>query len=263
MIILDGLGSYNTLFSKIDGAVNLWRVEQAIDNKKNSVIPSYLTLSIIRNYLNDNSIETYKVLGIDNQNTDFVHSLAMWAMNGHVVKLAAPILPFIYDMNLLDHIEPSVFFNFPSQCLYIDNKIGCFDGALVCKDYIENGQLKKDFMLNISLISKSVNGLQFSFLIPKRVDENFLKQFEDLAHWDQIKPFFLIFIYILYEYSHKQDFFTQKAVDYIGYDLADRIEQNKLKSGYWRKGHWHTYFVKNNGIDQFVMKLIQPTWVNV
>lgn len=262
MIILEALDSYNLLFSKIHGAVNLWRIEQAIDNKKNSVIPSYLTLSIIRSYLDENRINDQKILGIDNNNIDYLHSLAMWAMNGRVVKLADNVVPFIYEMNLLENIEPSVFFNFPSQCLYIDNKVGKFDGALVCKDYLYNGQTKKDFILNISLLSKSGQGKQFSLMIPKKVDENFLQQVINVDNLAEINPFLLVFIYTLYEYSQKQDFFTQNSVDYIGFNLADQIEQNKFKKGHWRKGHWHTYFVKNDGLDQFVMKLVKPTWVN-
>lgn len=262
MIILEVINSYNILFSKIHGAVNLWRIEQAIDNKKVSVVPSYLTLSLIRTFLNENSSISTRPIGIDHKNPDLLHSLAMWVSNGRVVKLADNVLPFVLDIELLDHLDPSIFFGFPTQCLFIDNKIGPYDGALICKDYVDNGCSKKDYLLNVSLFSKQANGHQFSFVIPKKVDENFLKQFYQDDLWPDIKQFFLVFIYILYEYGQRSDFFSQNSIDYVGYNFSDEIEQNKLKSGYWRKGHWHTYFVKNNGLDQFQIKLVQPTWVS-
>lgn len=261
MIILEVLNSCNSLFSKIHGAANLWRIEQAIDNKNVSIIPSYLTMSIIRNHLNENPIETHSILGVEHNNTDFLHSLAMWAMNGRTVKLADSILPFIQDMNILDRIEPSMFFNFPKQTLYIDNRIGRYDGALVCKDYIDNGEDRKEFILNISLLSQNGKGKQFSFMVPRKYDEDFLTQFDEIYDKAEIKEFLSLFIYILYEYGAKNDFFTQNSIDYIGFNLSDQIEQNRYKDGHWRKGHWHTYFVKNNGLDQFVIKLVKPTWV--
>lgn len=262
MIILASLNTYNILLVKIEAGVNLWRIEQAIDNKNSFIVPSYLTLNEIRNFLKENSIEGQRILGIDNRNTDILHSLAMWAMNGRTVKLADTILPFIYKINLLEHIEPSILFRFPGQCLYIDNKIGEYNGALICKDYADNG-LVKDYMLNISLITENNSeGRQFTLMLPKKHDVNFIEQFKKIADVKDIEPFLYVLLFTLYEYMNKQDFFTQNDTDFIGYELADEIEQNKFKDGYWRSGHWHTYFVKNEGVDQFIMKLIKPVWVN-
>ncbi len=261
MNILSAIEVYNNYLKPLKAEVDLWRVSQAIDNKNSFVIPSFVTYSKIHEMLMKDKPIKNKVFGVDSNSIDFIHSISIWAMNGKIVSIREPALELIHKIKIMDYIPPNIFYRFSSQALYIDNKVGNYDGALVCKDYISDSG-RDWYALNIFLFDhKNVNGKQFRFMLP---DANQKKSFSKLAEmdiWTEIGPFFQIYLYILNEYQEKKDFFIANGVDYIGFDLADRIEQNKHKKGYWRNGHWHTYWTKCENVDQFVMKLIQPIWV--
>jgi hypothetical protein len=260
MIINQAVNLYNNLLILVERDINLWRVEQAMESLSYKIVPSSVSINVIKNHIKEMGLGE-SILGIDTQNTDFIHALAMWVVSGRTLKIADQVVPMVLDINILDYLDPKILYNFPCQSIYIDNQIGLFDGAIICKDYVEE-QGYNQYMLNITLVKNKGNGKHFCLILPPKNNDKFLDSVKLLPEWNVIESFFKIFLYILNGYTNKDDLISQKGRDYFGFNLADAIEQNKGKQGHWRKGHWHSYFVKDNGIEKLEMKLIQPTWVN-
>lgn len=247
----------------VDKIIGLWKVEQAIDNNKSFIVPSFVFYSYYEKAINENIGTEEKLLGISYRNLDFIHSLFIWSMNPRTVIVSETVMDFIYESSLLDYISPELFFSFPSQAILINQKFGNYDGILFCKDSIDDG-IRQEYSLNISLFSNDGRYAKyFSFTLPTGEQFNPFEDLKSLPEWKNIAFVFYVLLYVLSQFLHKEDLINQNGIDYLGFKLEQKIEQHRLKKGSWRKAHWHTYTEKSkHGKEHKLLKWIQPVWVN-
>lgn len=260
MNIYEAVLEINSKIPNVEKMIGLWKVEQAIDNNKSFIVPSFIFYSYYEKYINkiDDSL-----LGLPYKNLDFIHSLFVWSMNPRTVVVSESVMDFIYQTSLLDYISPELLFAFPSQAILVNQKFGNYDGILFCKDCLDEG-IANQYSLNISLFSNDGRYSKY-FSIPLPTVEKF-NPFQDLKaipDWGNIAFVFYVLLYVLSEFLHKQDVITQNGTDYLGFRFEEKIEQHKFKEGRWRKAHWHTYKEKlPNGRERKLIKWIQPIWMN-
>ena len=139
----------NKLVPDVDKFVSLWKIEQAIDNNKSFIVPSYVLYPHYERSISVNAQQDQEILGLPIGNYDFLHSLFIWSMNPKTVVVSETVMDFIYKSSLLDYISPELLFSFPSQAILVNQKFGNYDGIMFCKDFIDDG-FKKQYSLNIS-----------------------------------------------------------------------------------------------------------------
>lgn len=246
----------------VEKLIGLWRIEQAIDNNKSFIVPSYALYETYEKSVSAKGISDQKILGLPYKNYDHLHSLFIWSLNPQTVVVSEIALDFIYKSSLLDYVSGDLLFSFPSQAILINQKFGNYDGIIFCKDSIDNG-FNKQYSLNISLFSNDGRyGKYFSFSLPTGNSFNPFKDFKENEDWGSVAFVFYILFYVLNEYLHKQDLITQDGIDYMGFGLEERYEQHKFMSGNWRNAHWHTYKEKvSDRKYRTLMKWIQPVWI--
>ncbi|WP_411688725.1 hypothetical protein [Acinetobacter indicus] len=252
----------NKLVPDVDKFVSLWKIEQAIDNNKSFIVPSYVLYPHYERSISVNAQQDQEILGLPIGNYDFLHSLFIWSMNPKTVVVSETVMDFIYKSSLLDYISPELLFSFPSQAILVNQKFGNYDGIMFCKDFIDDG-FKKQYSLNISLFSNDGRyGKYFSFVLPTGEQFNPFQDFKENPEWSNVAFVFYVLFYVLNEYLHKQDILNQEGIDYMGFHLEQKIEQHRFLSGSWRNAHWHTYQEKRtDGKLVKSIKWIQPTWI--
>lgn len=248
--------------SNVDKLISLWRVEQAIDNNKSFIVPSYVLYSTYEDAVASKGLSDQKILGLPYENYDHLHSLFIWSMNPKTVIISETALDFIYKSSLLDYVNSELLFAFPSQAILVNQKFGNYDGILYCKDCIDDG-FKKQYSLNISLFSNDGRyGKYFSFNLPTGDKFNPFKDFKEQKEWSNVAFAFYVLFYILNETLHKQDLISQESIDYLGFGLEEKFEQKRFQKGVWRNAHWHTYKEKlPDGSERMLIKWIQPVWI--
>lgn len=246
----------------VDKLIGLWRVEQAIDNNRSFIVPSYVLYSTYEAAVVGNGLAEKRVLGLPYNNFDHLHSLFVWSMNPKTVVVSEIALDFIYKSSLLDYVNSDLLFSFPSQAILVNQKFGNYDGILFCKDCIDDG-LGKNYSLNVSLFSNDGRYAKyFSFTLPNGNQFNPFQDFKEQKEWSSVAFVFYVLFYVLNEYLHKQDIINQDQIDYLGFGLEEKVEQKRFQKGTWRNAHWHTYKEKSpNGNERVLVKWIQPVWI--
>lgn len=261
MNIYDAINFYSSVLPNAHSYINLWRIERALENKSTYIVPSVELINVYQHSIPP--MEHTQICGIDGSNLDFVHSLILWGMMGKTVRIAPQILPWLFESNYLELVDRDQFFQFPSQSLFISVDIDCYNGILLCKDYLEDA-LGHQFLINISLLrSDGGVGKQMSYVLPNKKTFNIKEELESLEFSETLFKVFHLILYVLNEYSDKDDFVSQNGVDYLGFYFAERFEQSKSMNGYWRKSHWHTYHVKDDsGELREAVRWIKPVWIS-
>ena len=263
MNIYDAISYSNKILPHVGNFIHLWRIEQAINNERSFIVPSYALASIYDECLQLSSVDPdTKLCGIEVSNPEFIHSLVLWGMAGRSIRIAPQILQFVVNTAYLEKVNPKVFYKFPSQSFYVSAQIDNFSGLLICKDYIDTDS-GSQYVINISLINESGGqGKQINYVIPMVGTFNLFQDIEKHSYGKTLSKVFYLLLYILNEFESKEDLIYQKGVDYLGFYFAEKYEQNKLLDGYWRIPHWHTYLTKNeDGEENPVVKWVRPTWV--
>ncbi|WP_436660254.1 hypothetical protein [Acinetobacter sp. P1(2025)] len=262
MNIYEAIECCSELIPYAQREVNLWRVEQAIDNKKTYFIPTDALNDLYDDFLFPLPFNA-ELCGINLHNKDFLHSLVLWNLFGKTIRVSDQILNFVWNAEFLERVDSSIFYKLPSQSFFVASRVDNFSGFLATLNFIEDDQ-GKQFYIIINLLNESGGkGKQINYVIPRAQSFNLFEDIKGHQYEKTLSKVFYLLLYVVDGFQQKTDIIKKNDIFYLGFRFANEYEANKSISGFWRKAHWHTYYTKNDdGEEEAIVNWVAPVWVN-